>query len=595
MKGVTRSRIILPFLVLLICLVICYLNWDVADTSRKNELRSYFEYRTRDVISRLEQRIISCEQILRSVRGLYNASANINRTEFRTFINSLHLDKNYPGIQGVGFSLIIPAKQIKKHISSIRQEGFPEYKIWPEGNQDFYTSIIFIEPFRDLNLRAFGYNMFSEPVRRKAMETSRDSNEAIISGKICLVQETGIKVQAGFLIYLPVYRNGTLYTTLSERRMNIIGWVFSPFRMGDFMERLFDERAADLEVEIYDNNNISYDTKMYDSQIHTTGPYHSLTIMKEIYFNGHVWTALLKSTPQLESRIGFNAAGIILLVGISISFLLTLITWLLVNKRMHAKKASTELERAKTIVDKTNEKLSKLNAEKDKFFSIIAHDLKSPFSGFLNLTELMADKTEIFSPAEFVENSKSLNEAARNLYKLLDNLLEWAQIQNGSINFTPKDSDLSKMVADSIATINQIAVQKGISIVNEVPEILRAYADEKMINTVLRNLLSNAVKFTRMGGKVIVKSEQSDNGTIEVSVADNGVGIPENDVRRLFKIEEKVSSKGTEGELSTGLGLLLCKEFIEMHDGKIWVESKENAGSIFSFTLPKVNGIKAAR
>jgi len=247
----------------------------------------------------------------------------------------------------------------------------------------------------------------------------------------------------------------------------------------------------------------------------------------------------------------------------------------------------TERKRAENEIKEKNEQLIKLNAEKDKFFSIIAHDLKGPFNGFLNLTELMADSNEKFSPDEFIEYSKLLNEAARSLYKLLENLLEWAQVQKGAINFTPKDSDLSKMVSQSIETIFQRALQKRISIINEIVHAQKVYADEKMISTVLRNLLSNAVKFTRTDGKAIVKSGSFDNDTIEVSVEDNGVGIAEKDIHKLFKIEEKVSSKGTDGESSTGLGLLLCKEFIEMHGGKIWVESELGKGSKFKFTLHK--------
>jgi PAS domain S-box-containing protein len=247
----------------------------------------------------------------------------------------------------------------------------------------------------------------------------------------------------------------------------------------------------------------------------------------------------------------------------------------------------TERKQAEEEIKKYNKELIKLNAEKDKFFSIIAHDLKSPFNGFLILTELMSDTSEKFSPEEYAENSKSLNEAARILYKLLENLLEWAQLQKGSINFTPKDSDLSKMVSQSIETIYQRALQKRIEIINEIDDTQKVYVDEKMIDTVLRNLLSNAVKFTRKDGKTIIKSESLDGDKIEVSVEDNGVGISEKNVKRLFKIEEKVSSQGTDGESSTGLGLLLCKEFIERNGGKIWVESEEGKGSKFTFTLQK--------
>ncbi len=253
----------------------------------------------------------------------------------------------------------------------------------------------------------------------------------------------------------------------------------------------------------------------------------------------------------------------------------------------------TDRKKAEKEINRVNEQLVKLNAEKDKFFSIISHDLKSPFNGFLNLTELMANSAEMFTIAEFTENSNLLNKSARNLYKLLENLLDWAQVKRGSIIYTPKDIDLSKLVLQGIDIINSRAVQKGITIINDAVDVHNIYADEKMISTILRNLLSNAVKFTRTGGKVIVNSVLSENGTTEVSIKDDGVGISEIDVARLFKIEEKVGSIGTDNESSTGLGLVLCKEFIEMHGGKIWLESEKGKGSNFHFTVP-VFALKSA-
>ena len=240
----------------------------------------------------------------------------------------------------------------------------------------------------------------------------------------------------------------------------------------------------------------------------------------------------------------------------------------------------------KEIQDR-NEQLTKLNAEKDKFFSIIAHDLKSPFTGLLGLTELMVDCSDSFTKEEFIEYSNSINQASQKLYKLLENLLEWAQVQRGTITFTPMNLDLAKIVSHSIDTIYQRAIQKQVTIINEITTSQQVFTDEKMTETVLRNLLSNAVKFTKSGGKIFVKAETIDDNTIRVSVEDTGVGIPQKDIERLFKIEEKVSSQGTEGESSTGLGLLLCKEFVEMHGGKIWVESENGKGSKFSFTIHK--------
>jgi signal transduction histidine kinase len=201
----------------------------------------------------------------------------------------------------------------------------------------------------------------------------------------------------------------------------------------------------------------------------------------------------------------------------------------------------------------------------------------------------MVESSDSFTKEEFVEYSKSINKASKKLYKLLENLLEWAQVQRGTITFTPINLDLAQIVAQSIDTIYQRALQKKITIVNEITSPQTVYIDEKMTQTVLRNLLSNAVKFTKSGGRVFIRAESIDEKRLRVSVEDTGVGIPKEDIERLFRIEQKVCSLGTEGESSTGLGLLLCKEFVEIHGGRIWVESETGKGSKFSFTVNKAD------
>ena len=246
----------------------------------------------------------------------------------------------------------------------------------------------------------------------------------------------------------------------------------------------------------------------------------------------------------------------------------------------------TDRKQAEADIKRTNEELVKINAEKDKFFSIIAHDLRSPFSGFLGLTEMLQENTQIFSQTEISDFSRVLNESAKKISLLLENLLQWAQMHRGAINFTPNELSLSELISGNVDQINQRAIQKGIIIQSEVFENQKVFADEMMINTILRNLLSNAVKFTRRGGKVTIGSKVLSDHWIEISVNDTGIGISEKNRTKLFKIDEKVSSPGTDGEPSTGLGLLLCKEFIEKHGGKIWVESKEGKGTKFYFSIP---------
>ena len=237
-------------------------------------------------------------------------------------------------------------------------------------------------------------------------------------------------------------------------------------------------------------------------------------------------------------------------------------------------------------IRRNNEKLILLNAEKDKLFSIIAHDLKSPFNGLVNLTELMSDKSETFTIDEYLQYSRELNDSARNIYKLIDNLFEWVQLQKGSIQFTPVLLNLQTIASQQIVSQILNAKKKNINIVNNVPEELNLTADANMLGTILRNLISNAVKFTVPGGMVTVNAESADNGTICFSVSDTGIGMSPDLVSKLFKIGEKVGAQGTAGEPSTGLGLLICKDFVEKHKGTICVHSEMGIGSVFTIILP---------
>ncbi len=239
-------------------------------------------------------------------------------------------------------------------------------------------------------------------------------------------------------------------------------------------------------------------------------------------------------------------------------------------------------------VKKHNEQLSKINAEKDKFFSIIAHDLKSPFLGLLGLSEMLAMEDEEFTKEELLKFGKGIYKSTSTLFKLIENLLEWAQMQRGIIKFVPKELNLSSIILQNLEINYQRASQKEIEIINEISETQKVFADEKMLDSIIRNLLSNAIKFTRRKGKVVIRSKKISAELVEVLISDTGIGMSEENIKKLFKIEEKVGSIGTEGESSTGLGLLLCKEFVEKNGGTIWVESQEGKGSRFSFSLKNV-------
>jgi PAS domain S-box-containing protein len=233
-----------------------------------------------------------------------------------------------------------------------------------------------------------------------------------------------------------------------------------------------------------------------------------------------------------------------------------------------------------------NELLIQAQAEKDKFFSIIAHDLRSPFNGFLGLTQIMAEDVLFLTKDELQNLAFSMRNSATNLYRLLDNLLEWARMQQGLISFNPKKLELLPIVDEIIMMMVEPAKRKEIKITADISADAVVYADIYILQTVIRNLVSNAVKFTHKGGEINVSAKAVNGFGVEISVTDTGIGMSPKMVNNLFKLDVQTNRKGTEGELSTGLGLMLCKEFVEKHGGKIWVESEEGKGSSFHFTIP---------
>jgi signal transduction histidine kinase len=243
-----------------------------------------------------------------------------------------------------------------------------------------------------------------------------------------------------------------------------------------------------------------------------------------------------------------------------------------------------ERKQAETEIIQKNEQLLILNNEKDKFFSIIAHDLRGPLSTFVAATQILADSDMTLD--EIREITLGMKSSATNLYSLLENLLEWSQLRRGVIDFQPQKFNLWKKVSDSIKVLNDTAERKNINIEILIPNNIYVYVDNHMFDTIVRNMVSNALKFTPAGGRINVASNILSDNSVEVKISDTGIGMSPELRSKLFELNGNTSRFGTEGEPSTGLGLLLCKEFIQKHGGSISIESEVGAGTTFCFNIP---------
>jgi signal transduction histidine kinase/CHASE1-domain containing sensor protein len=360
----------------------------------ENDAVTRFAYTCDQVTLKVQERLRAYALILRGGAGLFSASDAVNRREWRAYVEALQAAKGVPGVQGIGFAQAIPPDQLSTHIARVRAEGFPEYTVRPPGERALYTSIIYLEPFRDRNLRAFGFDMFSEPVRRAAMEQARDSGEAALSGKVELVQETGKEVQAGTLMYVPVYRNGAAAITVEQKQAALIGWAYSPYRMNDLMGGILanwtSEHGKEVDLHIYDGIRAIPQALLFDSKPLVTPVLQSLFHQtRTINFYGRQWL-LEFDQAMTASAISYVPAWWVLIGGFALSGLLSGLMFSVINTRAEAARIATKL--TADIKDHSEQLSAIFDLSPDGFISFdAARRIKYVSPAFAFMTGLNGD------------------------------------------------------------------------------------------------------------------------------------------------------------------------------------------------------------
>jgi len=289
---------------------------------------------------KLRNRLLAHELSLRGAAGLFATHDNVDRAQWKAYVELLQMDEIVPGTQGIGYAELIQPEQLETHISRIRREGFPKYDVNPSGKRELHSAIIYLEPFRDRNLRAFGYDMYSEPIRRAAMEQARDTGKAALSGAVQLVQETDKEAQAGILMYMPVYRQGMAVDTVEQRQSALMGWAYSPFRMNDLIINALSEwkgqLGSELSLSLFDVVEQTPARPLFSAsgkRINHTD--HPALEHRIIDFNGNQW---LLAVDHAHGPFGVDyiAAWLTLLGGLLLSSMLATLVWSLINTRANA-------------------------------------------------------------------------------------------------------------------------------------------------------------------------------------------------------------------------------------------------------------------
>ena len=345
------------WVVLAVSLAVTALGWYVSETYVAKRAEERFEFEVVDARDRILARMKDYEQVLRSGVALFaTLERQVLRAEWRTFVDRLQIERNFPGIQGMGYAVMLAPDRLDAHISAVRAEGFPGYTVKPAGPREAYSAIIYLEPFDWRNQRAFGFDMYSNAMRRQAMDHARDTGEAAVSGRVTLVQETGQDVQAGFLVYLPVYLGGNRPVDIDQRRQALQGFVYSPFRMADLMEGILGSEAPEVDFALFDGMATpSTDNLLYESSPAASLSLAERTMSVVIEFPGRNWQAVFTSTARFEAGVASRQPELIAIGGIVVDLLLfAIIRSLGTERRRVAAKAhaiTAELRQANERLD----------------------------------------------------------------------------------------------------------------------------------------------------------------------------------------------------------------------------------------------------
>ena len=341
----SRSGTVFAWIALIIPLFLTYLGWRNANADTKSDARRSFDLKMRETNLTIMKRMNNYEQVLLGGIGLFAASDTVTRKEWKIYVENLLINKNFPGILGIGYSYRLLHSDSLKLVKAMQSEGFSNFRIWPQGIREEYTSVIYIEPFNERNQRAFGYDLLSEPLRKSAMLEARDNGKTTITGKIKLGQETEYNIQAGFLIFIPFYSRNLQALTIAQRRELFKGYVYSPFKMRDLVRATLGDELSNINFQIYDGIDTIPKNLMFNSDslynVHSEVLFVGMNTLK-LY--GKIWTLKFTALPNFIDSFKSEKPTILLLSGILISLLFSLVTISFINSRKTSKKLSEVLE-----------------------------------------------------------------------------------------------------------------------------------------------------------------------------------------------------------------------------------------------------------
>ncbi len=589
-----------PFLILAVSILltvgITYIFYQSSKT--KDSIR--FNNEVNRLQMTIENKVNLYVALLKGGRGFIGSNPVITRETYAEYIQSLGLSKNYKSARGIGYVKVVPSGDRALLAQKMQTEGFTDFGIFPAVEKEFHQVVVYLEPTDENNRKMIGFDMSSEAKRRETLELARDTGEIVASPKIVFVQESAAEsdVRSGFIICLPIYKGGKLPASVEERRKNIVGYIYSPFRSEDFIGEIQNSQlAADITFRIYDGEpnaeNLLARTAQpqpitFQSQIE-----EKYAAQKEIDAAGRKWIVQYDSLPAFAAQSSLGWTPLIFIIGIVFSFLLFGMTYWEASARIKLQATAAELfvleQQKQGLLEK--EQTARLSAEqanktKDEFIALVSHELRTPLNA-------IGGWTRILKTGDLSANTKNLalekiDKNLRSQTKLVEDLLEYSQIVSGTVRLDGREVNFSDAFENIFSQIETAAREKNIELTKD--NHLNGHlilGDEDKIKIVIHNLLNNAVKFTAAGGKVETEVREN-NGNLQMTVRDDGTGISEEFLPHIFDRFTQADASSTRSSGGLGLGLTISSHIIKLHHGSIVASSPGTGkGATFTLTIPQ--------
>jgi two-component sensor histidine kinase/CHASE1-domain containing sensor protein len=552
-----------------VTLVVTALAWRISAHGLDTVERERFHRRAAQIQNAIRERVDEYELALRGAVGLFAASERVTRGEWRRYVESLGLDRQYPGVLGIGFAARIPAPAREAHEAAVRAEGFATYAIWPAGARAEYSSIVFLEPFTGVNLAAFGYDMSTERIRRAAMDAARDSGHPMLSGRVTLIQDGVGPAPPGVLLYLPVYAGGAIPATIAERRAQLLGFVCSPFRVRDVMEDVVGA-VADVAYAVHDGEQ-----PVAAALLHAGGARHrdgaggpDRTDVTTLVVAGRPWTVSVAARARFLSAAELRQPTLIAIGGLGIDLLLLVTILSLVRLEGRARELASlrtaELERANQALSRQQAALEDNQVHlkaaietKEMLLKEVHHRVKNNLQVVSSLIGFDAERAG--ASAQVLHDAQARIRAVAVLHEKL-----YRSGQLGAIAMDEYLHEACEWLASHRSAAGgavDLAVDAG---------AVRLGIDQAMpCGLIAHELLTNALKHAFPAGRAgkVRVAMTVDGGRVELLVADDGVGLPagfdlvRSDSLGLQIVQALVTQLGGRLELASACGVVVTVTF----------------------------------